>query len=218
MPASVTAVTQVQPIRSDPSSGAEVATVGRKDPELLSGEQQTALAELAKGQTFKDAAQAAGVHRVTVYRWMKSHAAFRAAYNAWEQEVRESARSRLLAAAENAVEYVISNLKYDKKMAFQLLKELGIFRPRRGRNIDEVNLVRREIELREMEVQRRLDRRLARASARKPTPDDPMPSIQTLRKIVRERLGEGDDDLAADFESRDEALDDKAHKRAKRDQ
>ena len=93
----------------------------------LSQKQQTALAELQRGATFLNAAQAAGVNRVTLYRWIKADPAFRAAYNAWEQAACESARARLVMAADRAVTNVVESLHIDYKFAFKVIKELGIF-------------------------------------------------------------------------------------------
>ena len=61
----------------------------------LSVAQHTALAALAQGQSFKEAAEAAGVNRITLYRWTRNDPMFQAAYNAWQEELRGSARSIL---------------------------------------------------------------------------------------------------------------------------
>src|SRR5437899_2039273 len=96
----------------------------------LSQKQQAALAELQRGATFKGAAEAAGVNRVTLYRWVKSDPSFRAAYNAWEQAACESARARLVMAADAAVSGIVNRVAVDPRLAFSVLKELGIFRQR----------------------------------------------------------------------------------------
>ena len=49
----------------------------------LRDKQETALSALRGGSSFPQAAEAAGVARATVYRWMQSDPHFRAAYNAW---------------------------------------------------------------------------------------------------------------------------------------
>ena len=63
--------------------------------EALQDKQRVAFESLRGGSSFAVAAERAGVGRVTVYRWVKSDANFRAAYNAWRQELAESAGSRL---------------------------------------------------------------------------------------------------------------------------
>ena len=156
--------------------------------EELSQKQQAALAELQRGATFKVAAEAAGVNRVTLYRWVKSDPSFRAAYNAWEQETCESARARLVLAADSAVSKIVRCLDTDAKFAFQVLKELGIFRQRAAGQIDPQR-VRQEIEL-EMKLPelRSNDRvqRAARASAR---PSEP-PQLTALRALLDQRDAE----------------------------
>jgi uncharacterized protein YerC len=73
-------------------------TVVRAEIEGLGQTQELALAALRKGRTFRQAAQAAGVSRPTIYRWVQSDPHFRAAYNAWKQEQTESALMRLTIA------------------------------------------------------------------------------------------------------------------------
>ena len=56
----------------------------------LSHKQRAALESLRAGSGFPQAAEQAGVGRATVYRWVQSDPHFRAAYNAWQQELVES--------------------------------------------------------------------------------------------------------------------------------
>jgi transposase-like protein len=72
--------------------------------EGLSESQELALAALRAGATFGKAAEAAGVNRTTVYRWVHGDPHFRAAYNAWQQAAAESARARLTQLADLAVD------------------------------------------------------------------------------------------------------------------
>lgn len=127
----------------------------------LSPSQKAALTALAQGQTFIRAAEAAGVTRITVYRWTRSDPAFRAAYSAWEQETRESARARLLAAADDAVTKVIRFLDVDPQFAFRVVKELGLFRSQSAAEIDPQR-VRQQIDLETLEQERQMTRRLDR--------------------------------------------------------
>lgn len=100
----------------------------------LREKQERALAALRGGSSFPQAAQAAGVGRATVYRWMQSDPHFRAAYNAWQQEQAESASSRLLKLADQAVDVVEKALvRGDEKVAVGVLKSIGAMRrPQRG--------------------------------------------------------------------------------------
>src|SRR6185312_3679193 len=79
--------------------------------EALSDKQRAAFESLRGGSSFAIAAERAGVGRVTVYRWVKADPNFRAAYNAWRQEMAESAQTRLLKLADKAVDCVEEALK-----------------------------------------------------------------------------------------------------------
>src|SRR5580765_7026932 len=125
-------------------------------PGGLSEPQQRALALLLDGKPFTAAAQLAGVHRSTLYRWIKEDAAFAAAYNAWQQELAESARARALAASMAAVEKIIRSMDLDGNLAMKFIKEMGILRPRAAGQIN-AERVRREMELEQRELARRLD-------------------------------------------------------------
>ena len=114
--------------------------------EELSEKQQSALAELQRGASFKTASQAAGVTRMTLYRWVKSDPLFRAAFNTWEQEKIESARARLVRASGKAVDRLVRSVEVDPKLAFKVLEKLGVFNPRSAGPID-LEHVRQQIEL-----------------------------------------------------------------------
>lgn len=116
------------------------STTGLVRVEELGQKQETALAALRGGSSFPQAAEAAGVGRATVYRWMQSDPHFRAAYNAWQQEQAESARARLLKLADQAVDVVEKALaRGDQKIAVGVLKNIGAMRrPERGATDPEV--------------------------------------------------------------------------------
>jgi len=157
------------PVEADqPVAGA----AGGKDPassvgaleklaEALSAEQQAALAALCKGEPIKQAAESAGVNRGTLYRWIKSDAQFRAAYNAWQQEHRESCRAGLLKCAEEAVARISRAVSVDQKLAFQVVKELELFKKVQMPNTDP-ELVQLEIEVEQLEAEETLGRRQLR--------------------------------------------------------
>jgi len=112
----------------------------------LSQKQQSALAQLQRGASFQAASQAAGVTRMTLYRWVKSDPVFRAAYNTWEQERIESARARLVRASGKAVDRLLRSVEIDPKLAFKVLDKLGVFNPRSAGPIH-LEHVRQQIEL-----------------------------------------------------------------------
>lgn len=103
----------------------------------LKPKQEVALVALREGQRLADAAQNAGVDRATLYRWIQNDAHFKAAYNLWQQEVTESARSRLLKLAEKAVDVVEQQLEGgNERVALHLLRHLGVMRRRRQGSTD----------------------------------------------------------------------------------
>jgi AcrR family transcriptional regulator len=96
----------------------------------LDQEQTSALEELVGGKSVTESAKTAGVSRATLYRWLKTDAVFRAAYNQWHEQLEQSARSRLLVLSGVATETVReAMLKGDAKVAMQLLEKLGLIRP-----------------------------------------------------------------------------------------
>jgi hypothetical protein len=127
---------------------AEFLMVGDQNEELGSA-QQMALAALRSGQSFARAAEGAGVHRATVFRWVKSDPRFAAAYNAWKGELAASAQVRLLKLADKAVDVVEKALeKGNEKVAMKMLRHLAVLRrPRVGTTDAEALAV--EIDLRE---------------------------------------------------------------------
>ena len=74
--------------------------------EGLCDEQRKVMAYLAAGHSIAKAARFGRVSRRTVYRWFKDDADFCAVYNAWQRELTESAKTRLLAMADDAVDTI----------------------------------------------------------------------------------------------------------------
>jgi hypothetical protein len=123
------------------------ATAVRAEIEGLGQTQELALAALRTGSTFRQAAQAAGVSRPTIYRWMQSDPHFRAAYNAWKQEQLESARSRILRLTDKAVDVVEGALAdNDRRVAVHVLKSTGALDRGRRESIDP-KVVKLELEV-----------------------------------------------------------------------
>ena len=93
---------------------------------LLSIAQQDALAALMEGESIRGAAEKAQISRNTLTRWIKSHPAFRAAYNAWRQELVESTGARLLRTMHTAAEVVDKAVtEGDAKIALGVLRLMG---------------------------------------------------------------------------------------------
>ena len=107
------------------------------DLEKLPVKQQAAMEQIRTGATFVKAAEAAGVTRLTVFRWIRNDPLFRAAYNAWQQEMCESAQARLIGLANRAVDVVQEALgRGDQKTATAVLRTLRIMRRARRQAID----------------------------------------------------------------------------------
>jgi hypothetical protein len=79
------------------------ATEARDEPSKLSPTQQQALAALLAGSTVTAAADAEGVDRTTVHRWLRSDYDFQAAMNRARRELRDATASRLYDAAKRAL-------------------------------------------------------------------------------------------------------------------
>ena len=99
--------------------------------EGLTHRQQKAVALIGEGQSIKVVGQTIGADPGTVYRWIRSDAHFRAAYNACQLEQRESCRAALLKCAERAVTRITRGVDIDPDLAFKVVKEMGLLRRRR---------------------------------------------------------------------------------------
>jgi hypothetical protein len=116
---------------SEPASGPPNPSSPSAESAQLSVPQQAALSALFSGKLIRDAAAASGVHRVTVGRWLRSDPAFRAAYNAWRQELIDSTHTRLLRTAELATGAIHRAIAQgDGRLALMLLDRLGLASPR----------------------------------------------------------------------------------------
>jgi hypothetical protein len=100
----------------------------------LTPPQRTAIQMLTSGKTAIDSALAAGVSRRTLYRWLKTDVNFQAAYNAWQHDAIATARGKVLALTDAAIDAVRRALvKGDAKTALVILKSTGILdRPEPG--------------------------------------------------------------------------------------
>jgi hypothetical protein len=117
----------------------------------LSDAQRIAIQMMLSGESLVASASAAGVTRMTLYRWLKHDAHFQAAYNAWQQDATIGARTKLLALADRAVNTVANAVHHDARLALHLLKAMGMLhRPVEG-----------STDPKEIEERMAIDRRMA---------------------------------------------------------
>jgi AcrR family transcriptional regulator len=138
-------------------AGAAKAVVGGI-VDALCERQRRALLLLTEGKPIGEIAEAVGVNRTTVYRWIRADPHFRAAYNAWQLEQRESCRAALLRSAQGAVAKIVRMIDIDSAVALRVAKELGLFQPSQGLQTDPQR-VQREIEVEQLEVEAQLEQR-----------------------------------------------------------
>ena len=154
----------------------------------LTPAQRTAIERLTTGHTLIASATAAGVSRVTLYRWLKHDLTFLAAYNAWQHDAIATARGRLLALTDTAVTTVQNAIvKGDGRLAMNLLIRLGIAdRPTPG-STEVADLEAEEsLSRRRQEIERRKEvdrvewdgilfpRSFSEAEKEDPEPEDPI--------------------------------------------
>ena len=149
----------------------------------LTAAQRAAIEHLAAGDTPADAADAAGVGRSTVYRWIKADPAFAAAHHAWQAQAVATARGRLLALADAAVTTVAAAVaKGDVRTALTVLGRQGLLTPPTPGSTDPATVARldRQRRARDAEAMMVADERLPpHLYAPEPPPDaaadDPAP-------------------------------------------
>jgi len=103
------------------------ATQRSATPGGLTAPQEAALEALLAGATVTDAAAAAGVDRVTLWRWRTTVPAFEAALNTGRVQLREAYQGRLYALAGRAVDTVEAAVEGgDVKAALAVLRGLEL--------------------------------------------------------------------------------------------
>ena len=118
--------------------------------------QYAALSAIVSGNSFRRAAEAAGVSRATIYRWVQTDPLFRAAFNAWQKEIKESSHARLVKMSEQAVDVVEKALqRNDERVAVTLLREMGVMRRSPG-GLTDPGLVKMQMDLRHQQREYRL--------------------------------------------------------------
>jgi DNA topoisomerase VI subunit B len=99
------------------------ATRGDGSLHDLTGSQLAAVNALMAGGTHEDAAQAAGVHRVTVTRWVNHHPAFIAELNRARADLARRTRSKIVRVTKLAMEVVEASLEAgDQEAALKWLR------------------------------------------------------------------------------------------------
>jgi hypothetical protein len=112
----------------------------------LTPPQRTAIVKLTSGSTHVEAATAAGVSRMTLYRWLKHDPAFQCAFNAWQKDVVTTAQGQLLAATRDALSTVLNAIRQgDARLAWKLLESQGITTTPKAGPTDVAELERREV-------------------------------------------------------------------------
>jgi hypothetical protein len=156
----------------------------------LSVPQQAALAALSNGRTIRDAAESAGVYRGTVSRWLRADPRFRAAYNAWRQELIDSTRSRLLRTAELAADAIHKQVaRGDGRLALALLDRLGLASESAATaGAPDTDLARDEIAVEREERQQAVHRRV-KATCHFGFMSSEERHLEALRKRVGEQAG-----------------------------
>jgi hypothetical protein len=101
--------------------------VDAKMASALSVPQMMALEMLASGLSPAVAAQAAGVSRATVYRWLRTDAAFTEAHQTVQRDLRSAAQARLAGMADAALNAVGRALADgDARIALAILRDMKL--------------------------------------------------------------------------------------------
>jgi transposase-like protein len=99
----------------------------------LSAAEWRAVEAIVSGETMKAAAEAAGVDRTTLYRWIRNKPHFQEALEKALTELEATFAPRLTAAANDAIDRVKAGIWMDdSKTAMAFLEKLGLLRPRRS--------------------------------------------------------------------------------------
>jgi AcrR family transcriptional regulator len=110
--------------------------------------QRAGLETLPSGKTITESADAAGVNRATLHRWLRDDYAFCAHLNAARREVRETTFARIEALAERAIDVLRDALQKDGdgRVTLEVLKGTGLLDG--GRQVGSTNseILRREEE------------------------------------------------------------------------
>jgi hypothetical protein len=144
----------------------ETARVGVSvEVDGLSADQRTAMESLGTGVSVVETAKAMGIHRGTIYRWIKQDAAFAAAYNAWHESLQENCRgsvAMLLGKSAATLHKAVEG--GDAKIALAILTKTRMLEKEKERNTDEEE-IRREAAIAKKNRDGKLRRREAVAGS-----------------------------------------------------
>ncbi len=97
-----------------------------EEPEILTPQQIAALERLLAGETVTATAEAVGIDRSTLHRWLREDYLFQALLNQAKRELADATRVRLLRAADKAAEVVGNAVDQGNlNAALAVLKGLG---------------------------------------------------------------------------------------------
>jgi hypothetical protein len=111
------------PFPYDPPSPEEA------DALKLTPPQRIALERILLGSQLFLAAKAAGVTRMTLYRWFRHDPNFQAAYNTWQTDAMINSRTRFLAMTNSATSTLECAVQTDPRIALAVLKATGVLKP-----------------------------------------------------------------------------------------
>ena len=111
----------------------------------LTTQQRKAIEQLTSGRTLVESATAAGVSRMTLYRWLKGDAVFQAAFNAWQNDLLDTARARVLSLTDLAVTTVARSMgRGDGKTALRILERVGVLDRAQPGSTDATEIARQQ--------------------------------------------------------------------------
>lgn len=121
---------------TDMSQNATPQDTATETEPCLSQQQVVALQRLAGGDTVTAAAQAAGVARETVHRWLRDDAAFLTTLNRAKAEIRDAAERTLLVVVQQATANLMNAVEGGNLQAsVAVLKDLAFSRAKSPRSV-----------------------------------------------------------------------------------
>lgn len=101
----------------------------------LSAAEMTAIQHLLSGSSVTAAAEAAGVDRTTLHRWMRQKAHFQEAMAQAREELEATFALRRAAIADTAFDGLQGGVLADPKTALAFLEKSGLLQPRRSSEV-----------------------------------------------------------------------------------
>ncbi len=113
-------------------------TTKKKPPKRrLSAAEMTAIQHLLSGSSVTAAAEAAGVDRTTLHRWMRRKVHFREALTRAQEELEATFALRLVTIIDTAIDRLQGGVLVDAKIALAFLEKSGLLQPRRSSEVVE---------------------------------------------------------------------------------